>query len=320
MIEHIVTTVLAYLIDIKVGEFGFRKHPVALIGDLIAFLERLLYKPSVFQGGLLVVATLGIVGGIALLFQSYLGFIPEFARIILTSVFASIFVAHRMLYDEVAKIVKIESLEKQRAAISMLVSRDTEAMSQSDVFKAAIETYAENLNDGVVAPLFYLLLFGLPGIVIYKTINTLDSMVGYKNERYERFGKAAAKLDDIANYIPSRLTAMLIMWHAKKSPLFAFFEDGKKHESPNAGLPITAMALALGVKLGGPTSYFGKVKKKAYFGVGEENITKEHLLQALNIGHPLIRLSLFETGFVIIFKVIVLLMFILALLLLLLAH
>ncbi len=283
MLERIVTTILAYLIDAKFGEFTFRKHPVAVIGELIAFLEKLLYKPSFWRGVLLVVLTLGIVGGIAIVFQIYLDLLPELVRIILTSLLASVFVAHRMLRDEVTKIAQLESIDEKRAAIAMLVSRDTENMSESDIYKAAIETYAENLSDGVVAPLFYLLLFGLPGIVIYKTINTLDSMVGYKNERYEQFGKAAAKLDDIANYIPARLTALMIMWCAKKRPLLGFFKDGSKHESPNAGLPITAMALALGVKLGGPTSYFGKVKEKAYFGEGEERITKEHLVQALQI-------------------------------------
>lgn len=283
MLECVVITILAYLIDAKFGEFSFRKHPVAVIGDLIAFLEKLLYKPSVFRGTLLVFFTLFIVGGIAIVFQIYLDLLPEPLRIVLTAFLASIFIAHKMLRDEVKKIADLESLEEKRAAVAMLVSRDTADMSESDIYKASIETYAENLSDGVVAPLFYLLLFGLPGIVIYKTINTLDSMVGYKNERYEKFGKAAAKLDDIANYIPARLTAMLIMWRAKKHPIYGFFKDGKKHESPNAGLPITAMALALGVKLGGPTSYFGKIEKKAYFGNGREVISKEELLQALSI-------------------------------------
>ena len=283
MLERIVTTILAYLIDAKFGEFAFRKHPVAVIGELIAFLEKLLYKPSFWRGVLLVVLTLGIVGGIAIVFQMYLDLLPELVRIILTSLLASVFVAHTMLRDEVRKIAEFESLEEKRAALSMLVSRDTEDMSESDIYKAAIETYAENLSDGVVAPLFYLLLFGLPGIVIYKTINTLDSMIGYKNERYEQFGKAAAKLDDIANYIPARLTALLIMWRAKKRPFLDFFEDGSKHESPNAGLPITAMALALNIKLGGDTSYFGKIKKKARFGSGREEIAKEDVLRALSM-------------------------------------
>ncbi len=283
MLERVVITILAYLIDAKFGEFSFRKHPVAVIGDLISFLEKLLYKPSVFRGTLLVFFTLFIVGGTAIVFQIYLDLLPEPLRIVLTAFLASIFIAHKMLRDEVKKIADLESLEEKRAAVAMLVSRDTADMSESDIYKASIETYAENLSDGVVAPLFYLLLFGLPGIVIYKTINTLDSMVGYKNERYEKFGKAAAKLDDIANYIPARLTALLIMWHAKKRPLLAFFEDGKKHESPNAGLPITAMALALNIKLGGDTSYFGKIKKKAHFGSGKEVIVKEDVLKALQI-------------------------------------
>ena len=232
---------------------------------------------------MLLVLTLGIVGGIAIVFQMYLDLLPELVRIILTSLLASVFVAHTMLRDEVRKIAEFESLEEKRCAVAMLVSRDTEDMSESDIYKAAIETYAENLSDGVVAPLFYLLLFGLPGIVIYKTINTLDSMIGYKNERYEQFGKAAAKLDDIANYIPARLTALLIMWRAKKRPFLDFFEDGSKHESPNAGLPITAMALALNIKLGGDTSYFGKIKKKARFGSGREEIAKEDVLRALSM-------------------------------------
>ncbi len=166
----------------------------------------------------------------------------------------------------------------------MLVSRDTKEMSESDVYKAAIETYAENLSDGVIAPLFYLLLFGLPGIVVYKAVNTMDSMVGYRNEKYENYGKAAAILDDILNFIPSRLTAILIMLVGKQKNPFAFYEDGEKHDSPNAGHPITAMAMVLGVKLGGNTSYFGKIKHKANFGDGRELINATDVTKALNLG------------------------------------
>ncbi len=185
-----------------------------------------------------------------------------------------------MLYDAVKDIL---TLEDKKQAISMLVSRDTEAMSESDIYKAAIETYAENLSDGVVAPLFYLLLFNLPGIIIYKTINTMDSMVGYRNEEYENYGKVAALLDDVANYIPSRITAVLIMLLSTHKGIFSFYKDGKKHDSPNAGHPITAMAQALGVKLGGDTYYFGKLKKKPYFGEGREEISQEDVKNALNL-------------------------------------
>jgi adenosylcobinamide-phosphate synthase len=110
----------------------------------------------------------------------------------------------------------------------------------------------------------------------------MDSMVGYRNKRYEKFGKVAAKLDDIANFIPSRLTALLIMLFGKHKQLFAFYQDGKKHESPNAGHPITAMALVLGVKLGGDTAYFGKIKKKPYFGYGKKHIKAEDVIRAVN--------------------------------------
>jgi len=167
--------------------------------------------------------------------------------------------------------------------LSRLVSRDVDNMDESEIYKSAIETYAENLSDGVVAPMFYLLFFGLTGIIIYKTINTMDSMVGYRDKRYEKFGKVAARLDDIANYIPARLTAVLIMVCAKQKDIFSFYQDGKKHDSPNAGHPITAMALACGIRLGGDTYYFKKLKKKAYFGKGEKEIVADNVLNALKI-------------------------------------
>ena len=213
----------------------------------------------------------------------------KYVVVIVSSILASIFIAHNMLYESVKNI---STCQDKKSAISQLVSRDVENMDESDIYKASIETYAENLSDGVVAPLFYLLLFNLPGIVIYKTINTMDSMVGYKNERYEKFGKIAAKLDDVANYIPSRITAVFIMIAAKQKNIFAFYEDGKKHESPNAGHPITAMALACGIKLGGDTYYFGKLKEKATFGEGKVEIESYDLNKALEFGKKVDKLIL----------------------------
>ena len=150
------------------------------------------------------------------------------------------------------------------------------------LLKSRNETYAENLSDGVIAPLFYLLCFGLVGAFVYKAINTLDSMVGYRNTKYEKFGKFSARLDDVVNYIPSRITALIIalLFFSKKAFL-EFYKYGKKHESFNAGLPISAFALALNVKLGGPTSYFGKIKNKPFFGNGKENIENSDVLKAL---------------------------------------
>ena len=278
--SNILIAFFAYIIDKIFGEFPFKLHPIEIIGKLINFFENKFYKDSVSRGALLVIFTLLIIGGLSMVIELYLMALPTFIYIIFSSIIASVFIAHKMLHDSVKEILFCED---KKAAISMLVSRDTEHMSESDIYKAAIETYAENLSDGVIAPLFYLLLFNLPGIILYKTVNTMDSMVGYRNKRYENYGKAAAILDDILNYIPSRLTAVLIMLLSKQKKIFAFYEDGKKHDSPNAGHPITAMALSLGVKLGGDTYYFGKLKKKAYFGVGRENITQEDVKNALNI-------------------------------------
>ena len=276
--SNILIAIFACFIDKAFGEFAFKRHPVEIIGQFIKFFEERYYKNSIMRGALLVFFTLLIIATLSISLELYLSMLPSFLYILTSSIIASIFIAHRMLHDSVEEILFCED---KKGAISMLVSRDTEQMSESDIYKAAIETYAENLSDGVVAPIFYLLLFNLPGIIIYKAVNTMDSMVGYRNERYENYGKAAAILDDILNYIPSRLTAVLIMLFAKQKNIFAFYKDGKKHDSPNAGHPITAMALAVNVKLGGDTYYFGELKKKPYFGKGKSEITKEDLQKAL---------------------------------------
>jgi len=279
--SNILIALLAYLIDKFFGEFRFIKHPIISIGEIITSFEKDYYRDSIFRGLLLVLFVLSIVSAVSIIIMLYLNELPLFIDIVATSILASIFIAHKMLYDSVDAVLHAKD---KREAIAMLVSRDTKDMSDSDIYKAAIETYGENLSDGVIAPLFYLLLFGLPGIVIYKAVNTMDSMVGYRNEKYENYGKVAAILDDILNYIPSRITAVLIMLVGKKKNPFAFYRDGKKHDSPNAGHPITAMALVLGVKLGGDTSYFGKLKKKAYFGEGREVITQKDVKKAINLG------------------------------------
>ncbi len=278
--SNILIAFFAYFIDKIFGEFPI-KHPVIIIGEMITFFQENFYKDTVLRGFLLVLFILTNVGVLSALLYIFLGYFPTYLTIIFSSIIASMFIAHRMLYDAVKDIL---TNPNKKEAISMLVSRDTDNMSESDIYKASIETYAENLSDGVVAPLFYLLLFNLLGIIIYKAINTMDSMVGYRNKKYEKYGKVAAILDDVANYVPSRITAVLIMLISKQKNIFAFYRDGQKHDSPNAGHPITAMALALGVKLGGDTYYFGKLKKKAHFGEGRENITRDDVKNALNLG------------------------------------
>ena len=280
---NILIAIFAYIIDRIFGEFAFFsttnfKHPIVAIGEIITFFEEKFYKDSVLRGVFLVGFVVGIMAVASIAVELFLAEFHTVLYIITSSIIASMFLAHKMLYDSVKEVLFSKD---KKSAIAKLVSRDVENMSESDINKAAIETYAENLSDGVIAPLFYLLIFGLPGIIIYKSINTLDSMVGYKNGKYINYGKAAAKLDDVANFIPSRITAVLIMLLSSKKNDFAFIEDAKKHESPNAGYPITAMAQALGIKLGGPTSYFGRLKAKAYFGEGREEITSLDVERAL---------------------------------------
>ena len=265
-------TLLSYLIDRIFGEFSFIRHPVVIMGDYIKWFEKKFYKDDVFRGFLLTSTLIILVWLVVGLISSNIN------NIIILSIIASTTIASKMLYDSVYDIIGNPS------HIKYLVSRDTSQLSSSDINKAGVETYAENFSDGVVAPLFYMLLFGLEGAFIYKAINTLDSMVGYRNERYEKFGKFSAKVDDVANYIPARLTALIIcvLMFSKKA-LLHFYSYGKKHDSPNAGHPISAMALAIGIKLGGDTVYFGKLKKKAFFGDGREDITSNDIRLALKL-------------------------------------
>jgi len=269
---------IAYLVDKIFGEFSFIRHPVIIMGDYIKWFEKHFYRDNIFRGAILTFSLILITYFVLHLFVKLLsGWGQPDLQVLLLGIIASTSIASNMLYASVKDIIK------NPHHIKYLVSRDTKALSRSDINKASIETYAENFSDGVIAPLFYLILFGVEGAFVYKAINTLDSMVGYRNERYEKFGKVSALLDDVANYLPARLTAITIaLLMISKKSLFEFYAYGKKHDSPNAGHPISAMALAIGVKLGGDTVYFGKLKKKAIFGEGRREITNEDIEKALS--------------------------------------
>jgi adenosylcobinamide-phosphate synthase len=302
---YVEIALVAYLIDRTFGEFGFIRHPVILMGDYIAWFEKHFYQDSVMRGALLSFTLLLLTGIISYTIQYFLISQESLITILVSGLIASTTIASKMLYESVREVTT------HPEKIRYLVSRDTRALTPSQINKAAIETYAENLSDGVIAPLFYLLLFGLPGAFVYKAVNTLDSMVGYRNQRYEKFGKASARLDDIANYIPARITAVLIiLLHgtfragtrptptpnksvAKQripasfiihySSFIKVFKNAPHHPSPNAGYPICAMAYALDIRLGGPTSYFGRVVPKAWFGEGREEISTEDIHRALKL-------------------------------------
>ncbi len=272
---------LAYMIDLAIGELP-GKHPVMWMGDFISAFERRFYRDRIMTGALLVISLLALTLLIAAMLAYLTGLLPAWLSLPILAVLASTGLAMNMLHTSVAGLL---TTENPRQALSYLVSRDTQAMTETEVHKAALETWAENLSDGVIAPLFYLVLFGLPGIAVYKAVNTMDSMIGYKTERYLYFGKVAARLDDIANYLPARLTALLIILLAddKRRAWECCRRDGGKLESPNAGFPIAAMAGALGVALGGDASYHGRIKHKPVLGPAINAANQTTLKRALNM-------------------------------------
>ncbi len=273
-------SLLAYLFDKLFGELPIT-HPVVWMGKFIQWFEKLFYQNSILRGGMLVLSLLTTVilftWGIIIL----LNLLPNWLNILISALIASMGLATHLLYESVQSVLYADN---PRKTLSMLVSRETENMSSHEIYKGCIETWAENLSDGVIAPLFYLMCFGLMGIAIYKTINTLDSMVGYRIPRYEYFGKIAAKLDDIANYLPARITGLLITLlsgqHFRRAWTI-MWRDGKKLNSPNAGFPIAAMAGALNITLGGNTVYHGKLYQKPLLGENTTALTAGIVQQAL---------------------------------------
>jgi adenosylcobinamide-phosphate synthase len=287
---------LAYLIDLTIGELP-GKHPVMWMGDFISAFEQRFYRDRITTGALLVTGLLALTLSIAVTLVYLAGGLPVWLSLPVLAMAASTGLAMHMLHASVAGLL---TAENPRQALSYLVSRDTEAMTETEVYKGALETWAENISDGVIAPLFYLVLFGLPGIAVYKAVNTMDSMIGYKTGRYFYFGKVAARLDDVANYLPARLTALLIIALAgdRRRAWQCCLSDGGKLESPNAGFPIAAMAGALGVALGGDASYHGRIKHKPVLGPAINQINQTTLKQALNMktGIDLIVLTLLIAG------------------------
>lgn len=280
--------ILAFIVDLAIGDPPWLPHPVRLIGGAIIRVERFLRKifktpkAEKFAGIILVIIIVGSSFAITIfLIQLIQTFVTNII-ILLSSIFlvllTSSTIAIRELMSSAKKVIsaiEVGNLEDARAKLSMIVGRDTQYLSENEVIKATIETLAENLSDGVVAPLFYLVIGGLPFAIAYKAINTLDSMVGYKNEKYLRFGWASARLDDCVNYIPARATGILIVisflvvfrsLHIARHSLQTMLNDGRNHPSPNSGVPEAAMAGGLGIRLGGPATYSGISIRKPYIG------------------------------------------------------
>ena len=286
---------LAMLIDAALGWpraiFDRMGHPVTWIGRLIAAMESgfntghdILQRRR--AGMIATLIVVGVSAGVALAVQSMLP--GGWPGLILTAILAWPFLATRSLHDHVAAVVlrlATGDLSGARQAVSAIVGRDPAQLDQAGVARAAMESLAENTSDGVVAPLFWGLVFGLPGLVAYKAINTLDSMIGHRTERHEHFGWFAARLDDWVNLIPARLTSFLFaLVSGRFGEAFAIMRrDARHHRSPNAGWPEAAMAGALGVRLSGPRAYADRIAPEPWINGSAPDPTPADLDRGLSL-------------------------------------
>ena len=292
---------IAYILDLILADPRWLYHPVIIIGKLISFLEKILYKAKnkIYSGAILNILTLSVTF-IVSLFLVRTNYIVEIFFLYTT-------LATKSLGNEgnkVYKILKSGDIEKAKKELSYLVSRDTNTLSLDKIIMSVVETIAENTVDGFVSPAFYafigsffsISIFGkdvslaLPFAMTYKAINTLDSMVGYKNEKYIDFGKVSARVDDVANFIPARLTGLilvplssLLLGYDFKNALKIFFRDRNKHSSPNSGQSESAYAGALGIQFGGKISYFGKEYEKPKIGDKKKDFDYEDIKKAVKI-------------------------------------
>jgi len=269
---------LALVLDLVMGDPRWLPHPVIMIGRLITCLEsglRNSVRDERSAGVLLLVLTVAISAGSAWLLLLGAARIHPLAGLLLATVLSSTCLAARSLHHEsalVARALQNGDLSEARLKLSYIVGRDTERLDESEIWRALVETVAENSADGIISPLFWLTLGGPVAGIAFKAVSTLDSMVGYKNERYLQMGWASARMDDLVNFIPARLTALLMICGAALTGLSArhalaiFLRDRLNHPSPNSAHPESAAAGALGIRLGGASSYGGRTSVKQYIG------------------------------------------------------
>lgn len=287
---------LGFLLDLALGDPAWMPHPVVFMGKAITALESLLRRifPKTSGGQLAAGTVLAAVlplGTLAvtLLALRLCSLVHPALAFALETVWCWQALAMRGLRDESRNVYRAltgDTLDNARRAVARVVGRDTQNLSAEGVTKAAVETVAENFSDGVAAPAFYMLLGGAPLALCYKAVNTMDSMVGYKNERYLYFGRAAAKLDDAANYLPARMAALLLAGAAAltgqdaRGALRIWRRDRRSHASPNSAQTEAVMAGALGVQLAGPASYFGKLYEKPTIGDALRPVEPGDILRA----------------------------------------
>lgn len=303
MKERILIIAIAFLMDLFFGDPHWLYHPVRAIGLVITWLEKVLRKSLKISpereadrnkkyaaGILLVIGVLIISIIVPAMLLYFAGRIHSWLRIGLECIMCYHMLALRSLHVESMKVyyaLKNQGVEEARYAVSMIVGRDTKRLDDKGIIRAAVETVAENTSDGVIAPLIYMLLFGTLGGFFYKAVNTMDSMVGYRNDAYCYLGTAAARLDDILNFFPSRISACLMILTAYMLPGFdgknawrVFRRDRKKHASPNSAQTEAVCAGALRVRLAGDAWYFGHLHKKPFIGDAIREVETEDIGRA----------------------------------------
>ncbi len=296
MLYHTIALAAGYLLDLLIGDPRWLYHPVCLIGNLITLLEKGIRKifpktekGELFGGFLEVILVCLISLGVPCAVLSMLYRYMPLAGLVLETFWCYQLLATKSLKDESMKVydrLKNGTIEEARYAVSMIVGRDTSELTEEGVTKAAVETVAENSSDGVIAPMLYMALGGAPLMFLYKGINTMDSMLGYKNDRYLYFGRCAAKLDDLANYIPARISGWLMVAAAfltgmdGKNAAKIYKRDRRNHASPNSAQTEAAVAGALRVQLAGNAYYFGKLYEKPTIGDKLREVEPEDIRRA----------------------------------------
>lgn len=309
--------IIGWLLDRFFGDPANLPHPIVWFGKAIAALEKRFNCGTGrrVKGALVAIALVALVFGASWLLIHY-AFRFSYGLGLALSIIGVFFcLAGKTLSDEVRMVFEAvdESLEKGRTQVGRIVGRDTSELSAQEIRTAALETLAENLSDGVVAPLFWCALLGVPGMLAYKMVNTLDSMIGYRNERYREFGCFAARLDDVANWIPARITALLMALVAPKrdsqgrktrsfGELLRFIRRyGSQHLSPNSGYPEAALAGILDCRFGGPHNYFGEEVYKPYIGENHKDFTTADMETSLQVNLQVELISVLLVAFFIMF-------------------
>lgn len=292
--DEIITIILPLLIgwsaDMLLGDPQWLPHPIIGFGKIISWGERKLNHKNKrkLKGALFSLLLIALTFGITYIFILFLNRIHLYLGTLISSIIVFYCLAGKTLITEVKNtfLAVNKSLEFGRMHVSRIVGRDTSQLNEQQIKTAALETLSENLSDGVIAPLFWYMLLGVPGMLAYKMINTLDSMIGYKNERYKEFGCWAARIDDVANYIPSRLTSFMMVIVSGKLSVFSFIRKySRQHASPNSGYPEAALAGILNCQFGGPNIYFGKIVDKPYIGDNPKILTMQDMKTAISINH-----------------------------------